>query len=147
MVNLSWIYTDTSNFASCGSCFVTDAGWGGESILAYYSRSLDQAEKNYCVTRKEFLAAVKAIRHFILICWEGRSFFVLIMRHYNARLINFHSPEGQRAKSLQQLQQYDYQVEYKQGNKHNDADVPLSLSCRNLWMQTNVTGIFMFRSY
>ena len=30
--------------------------------------------------------------------------------------------EGQRAKSLQQLQQYDYQVEHKQGNKHNDAD-------------------------
>lgn len=28
-----------------------------------------------------------------------------------------------------------------------DSTVPLSLSCRNLWMQTNVTGIFMFRSY
>ena len=28
-----------------------------------------------------------------------------------------------------------------------DSTVPLSLRCQNLWMQTNVTGMFMFRSY
>ena len=28
-----------------------------------------------------------------------------------------------------------------------DSTVPLSLRCRNLWMQTNVTGMFMFLSY
>ena len=61
---------------------------GVERVLAYYSCSLDQAEKNYYVTRKELLAAVKAIRDFILICWEDHSFFVLIMRHYDGLSIS-----------------------------------------------------------
>ena len=92
-----------------------------ERVLAYYSHSLNQAEKNYWVTRKELLAAVKAIRHFHPYLL-GRS-FILRTNHAALRwLINFHSLEGQIARWLQQLQQYDYQVKHRQGAKHNNAD-------------------------
>ena len=94
---------------------------GEEKLLAYFSRSLDPAEKNYCVTRKELLAAVKAIRHFHPYLL-GKP-FILRTDHAALRwLINFHSPEGQIARWLQQLQQYDYHVEHRQGAKHSNAD-------------------------
>ena len=111
--------TDASNLAI--GAVLSQVQDGVERVLAYYSRSLDQAEKNYCVTRKELLAAVKAIRHFHPYLL-GRS-FILRTDHAALRwLINFRSPEGQIARWLQQLQQYDYHVEHRQGAKHNNAD-------------------------
>jgi len=37
---------------------------GREVVVAYYSKSLSAAEKNYCTTRKELLAVIKAVKHF-----------------------------------------------------------------------------------
>ena len=37
---------------------------GQERVIAYFSRSLNRAEHQYCVSRKELLAMVKSIRHF-----------------------------------------------------------------------------------
>jgi len=37
---------------------------GNEVVGAYYSKTLAVAEKNYCTTRKELLAVVKAVKHF-----------------------------------------------------------------------------------
>jgi len=37
---------------------------GQEVVVAYYSRSLSAAEKNYCTTRKELLAVIKVVKHF-----------------------------------------------------------------------------------
>jgi len=34
-----------------------------EVVVAYYSKTLAAAEKNYCTTRKELLAVVKAVKH------------------------------------------------------------------------------------
>ncbi|KAJ8349818.1 hypothetical protein SKAU_G00249480 [Synaphobranchus kaupii] len=36
----------------------------GERVVAYYSRALGKADRNYCVTRRELLAVVRALRHF-----------------------------------------------------------------------------------
>ena len=99
--------TDASNFAV--GAVLSQMQDGVERVLAYYSRSLDQAEKNYCVTRKELLAAVKAIRDFHPYLL-GRPF--ILRTDYAALrwLINFCSPEGQRARWLQHLH---YQVKHK----------------------------------
>ena len=32
-------------------------------MIAYYSKTLAPPERNYCVTRREFLAVVKAMKH------------------------------------------------------------------------------------
>ncbi len=48
--------TDASNDA------VLSQVQGGE-VLAYYSQSHNRPERQYCATRKELLAVVKAVRH------------------------------------------------------------------------------------
>jgi len=37
---------------------------GREVVVAYYSKALSAPEKNYCMTRRELLAVVKAVKHF-----------------------------------------------------------------------------------
>jgi len=41
--------------------------------VAYYSKTLEAAEKNYCITMKELLAVVKAVKHFRTYLY-GRTF-------------------------------------------------------------------------
>ena len=54
--------TDASNH-SVGAV-LSQAQGGTEVVVAYYNKTLLTAEKNYCTTRKELLAEVKAINHF-----------------------------------------------------------------------------------
>jgi hypothetical protein len=35
-----------------------------ERVIAYYSKTLNKAERNYCVTRQELLAIVRTLQHF-----------------------------------------------------------------------------------
>jgi hypothetical protein len=37
---------------------------GREHVIAYYSKSLSKQQRQYCVTRRELLAIVQAVRHF-----------------------------------------------------------------------------------
>jgi len=37
---------------------------GSKVVVAYYSKTFAAAEKNYCTTRKELLAVVRAVNHF-----------------------------------------------------------------------------------
>jgi hypothetical protein len=35
-----------------------------ERVTGYYSKTLNKAERNYCVTRRELLAIVRSLEHF-----------------------------------------------------------------------------------
>jgi hypothetical protein len=52
--------TDASNFGIGG--VLSQVQDRQESVIAYYSKTLNKAEKNYCVTRRELLAIVKCYR-------------------------------------------------------------------------------------
>jgi hypothetical protein len=54
--------TDTSNFGTGG--VLSQMQDGQERIIAYYSKTLNKAERNYCVTRRELLAIVRTLEHF-----------------------------------------------------------------------------------
>ena len=108
---------------------------GQEKVIAYYSCSLNKAERNYCVTRRELLAVIKAVRRFHPYLY-GRA-FTLRTDHAALRwLLNFRCSEGQTARWLQELQQYNFKVEHRRGLKHNNADALsrrpcLSSDCRH----------------
>jgi transposase InsO family protein/predicted aspartyl protease len=94
---------------------------GEEKVIAYGSRVLSKAEKNYCVTRRELLAVVhfiKAYRHYLV----GRH-FTLRTDHAALRwLRNFKEPEGQIARWLETLEAYDFTLVHRPGQKHANAD-------------------------
>jgi hypothetical protein len=107
----------------------------GEKVIAYFSCSLDRSQRQYCVTRRELLAVVKALEHFHPYLY-GRE-FVLRTDHSSLRwLVSFKFPEGQLARWLQKIQQYDFHVEHRPGKEHLNADALsrrpcLRNSCRN----------------
>ena len=94
---------------------------GTERVIAYAICSLDRREVNYCITRKELLAivyAVKYIRQYLL----GRSFNI---RTYHATLTWLRrtpDPDGQQARWLEILEKYDFQMEHQPGVTHGNAD-------------------------
>ncbi|KAJ8333758.1 hypothetical protein SKAU_G00410770 [Synaphobranchus kaupii] len=86
----------------------------GERVVAYYSRALGKAECNYCVTRRELLAVVRALHHFRP--YLQGSHFRLRTDHASLTwLLNFKNPEGQVARWLEQLQGYDFEIRHRAG--------------------------------
>ena len=92
-----------------------------EKVIAYFSRSLDRTQRQYCATRRELLAVVKSLAHFHPYLY-GRT-FVVRTDHSSLRwLMNFKHTEGQLARWLQKIQQYDLHIEHRPGKHHLNAD-------------------------
>jgi len=95
-------------------------------VIAYYSQVLSKTECNYCTTRRELLAIVKAIDHFQPYLY-GRKVTIRTDHASLQWLLNFKNPEGQIARWLNKLQTYDFCIVYRTGRSHQNADV---LSCQ-----------------
>jgi hypothetical protein len=54
--------TDANNVGIGG--VLSEVQDGQERVIAYYSKMLNKAEGNYCVTRQELLAIVRGLEHF-----------------------------------------------------------------------------------
>ncbi|XP_032428228.1 uncharacterized protein LOC116725923 [Xiphophorus hellerii] len=96
-------------------------GETGERVVAYYSRTLSRAERNYCVTRRELLAVVQGVRHFCHYLY-GRKFLLRTDHASLTWLLNFKEPEGQLARWLEALQDYNFQIVHRAGRLHGNAD-------------------------
>ena len=94
---------------------------GIERVIAYFSRALKKAERNYCVTRRELLAIVGGVRHFHNYLY-GRKFLVRTDHGALRWLVGFKDLEGQLARWLEILGTYDYDVVYRPGSRHGNAD-------------------------
>jgi transposase InsO family protein len=94
---------------------------GQERVIAYFSRVLSSTERNYCVTRLELLAMVKAISHFHVYLY-GRRFTLRTDHSSLTWLYRFREPEGQMARWLERLQNYDFEIVHRAGTKHGNAD-------------------------
>ncbi|GBM49760.1 Transposon Ty3-G Gag-Pol polyprotein [Araneus ventricosus] len=124
--------TDASN-EGIGAVLSQNIG-NEERVIAYFSKSLGKPERNYCVTRKELLAIVKSIEHFHHYLY-GRK-FLLRTDHASLRwLLNFKEPEGQIARWIQRLQEYDFEIQHRKGTSHGNADAlsrrPCTESCKH----------------
>ena len=89
--------------------------------MSYFSRTLTKEERRYCVTRRELLAVMAAVRHLkYYIC--GVAFVVRTDHAALQWLLSFKEPEGQIARWLEELQSFNFQVELRAGVRHTNAD-------------------------
>ena len=101
---------------------------GKEEVIAYASRTLSKPERRYCTTRRELLAVVTFVKHF-------RAY--LLGRHFSLRtdhgsltwLQNFKEPEGQLARWITRLQEYNFSIMHRQGKSHGNADTMSRRPC------------------
>ncbi|GBM78409.1 hypothetical protein AVEN_158378-1 [Araneus ventricosus] len=95
---------------------------------------MGKPERNYCVTRKELLAIVKSIELFHHYHY-GRKFHLWTDYDSLRWLLNFREPEGQIARWIQRLQEYDFEIQHRKGTSHGNADTlsrrPCKESCKH----------------
>ena len=97
---------------------------GEERVVGYGSYVLSAPQRNYCVTRKELLAVVtftRTYRHYLL----GNHFSVRTDHGSLVWLMKFKNIEGQLARWLEELQEYDMEVSHRAGRAHGNADALL----------------------
>src|SRR5580765_527814 len=93
----------------------------GERVIAYASRTLNGAEKNYSATELECLAVVWGIRR-MKGYLEGYAFTVITDHQSLKWLQRLESPTGRLARWLFEIQQYDFEVKYRRGTLNRVAD-------------------------
>ena len=92
-----------------------------ERVISYGSFVLTPEQRKYCVTRKELLAVVRftrQYRHYLL----GRNFLIRTDHNSLTWLLHFKYIEGQLARWLEELSQFDMTVIHRPGVKHGNAD-------------------------
>ena len=113
---------------------------GRECVIAYASRVLSRTEKKYCATRREMLALVWATRYFRPYLY-GKSFTVRTDHNSLRWLHNFKEPEGQVARWLELLSEFEYQVIHRPGAQHTNADSLSRKPCPQCGMSTSVETV------
>ena len=102
-------------------CVLSQVQDNKERVIAYGSRTLNKAERNYCVTDKELLA----VKHFIE-CYKhhllGRRFRVRSDHQALKWLFSLKEPKSRVARWIEILSAYDFEVEYRRGTQHGNAD-------------------------
>src|SRR5215211_6931620 len=92
-----------------------------EHVIAYASRTLSPAEKNYTITDQECLAIIWAIKHFQH--YLGMKPFELITDHSALKWLQTSKlPKGRRARWMMELQQYDFIIKHRPGKQNANAD-------------------------
>ena len=111
--------TDASNTGS--GAVLSQVQDGQEKVIGYFSKVFAKPERKYCTTRKELLAMIKAIRYFHYYL-AGRK-FLLRTDHGSLRwLTKFKNTDGQLARWLEVLSEYNYEIQHRAGLKHTNAD-------------------------
>ncbi|GBO05542.1 Transposon Ty3-G Gag-Pol polyprotein [Araneus ventricosus] len=95
-----------------------------ECVIVYFSRNLGKPGRNYCVRRKELLAIAKSIEHFHRYLY-GRKFLIRTDNASLRRLLNFREPEGQIARWIQRLQEYDFEIQHLKGMQMLSLEDPV----------------------
>lgn len=113
--------TDASSFAMGAVLYQRHELPELTGTVLYWSRSMNGPQQNYSATERELLAAHEAImelKHYLY----GKK-FTLVTDHNALSLIhNQKDPHRRLARWVSNLQGYEFDVVYKSGIKHKDAD-------------------------
>ena len=99
-----------------------------ERPIVYASKSLTKPQRNYCTTRREYLAVVTCVQ-----MWKqyliGRKFLVRSDNSSLRWLVSFKNPERQIARWIEVLSHFDYKLEHRPGVRHCNADGLSRIPC------------------
>jgi len=105
---------------------------GIEKPIAFFSKVLNEAQRNYCPTRRELLAVVLSLQHFRNYLLGAK--VILRTDHHSLKwLKTFKRPEGILARWLETLAEYDYTIEHRPGRLHSNADALSRQRCKQCW--------------
>ena len=110
---------DASEFAIGGE--LSQIIDGKERVITYASHKLSKAQRRYCMTRLELLSLVKHIqqfRNYLL----GKRFIVRTDHNSLVWLMGFKNVQGQLARWLEFLAQFDMVLVHRKGREHVNAD-------------------------
>ena len=94
---------------------------GVERVVPFGSRSLNKAERNYCVTDRELLAVKVFVEHFRQYLL-GKRFRVRTDHQALRWLFSLKEPKARIARWIEILSAFDFEIEYRPGQKHGNAD-------------------------
>jgi hypothetical protein len=137
------VIVDTDASATAVGAVLSQVYPEGEKVIAYHSKCLSTTERNYCVTRRELLAILEALRvwrHYL----HGVKFVVRTDHSSLTWLQSFKEPEGQLARWLERLSFFDIDLQYRRGAASTNADGlsrrPCPDDCRYCLRRESKTG-------
>jgi hypothetical protein len=100
-----------------------------ETVLGYFSRLLSDSERQYCVTKREFLGVVKAVQHFKPYLY-GQRFLIRTDNSAVSHMLTLTDAQPQIQRWQLFLSQFVFDVVHRPGRKHVNADVMSRLPCQ-----------------
>jgi hypothetical protein len=111
--------TDASNE---GIGAILSQGQIGKDLpIAYASRNLNKAERNYTTSEKELLAIIWGIRHYRPYLY-GRKFKIASDHKPLLWIMNIKDSGSRLLRWRIKLEEYDYEIIYKKGALNTNAD-------------------------
>ena len=92
-----------------------------EKVIAYMAKRLSSTQQNYPSFKGELFAIMCSIKHFDYFL-RGRPFVLRIDHQALTRIKTMDPPKGAVERWLQTISNYDFQVVYRPGPKHGNAD-------------------------
>ena len=92
-----------------------------ERVIAFGSHALNKAERNYCVTDRELLAVKHFVEHYRQYLL-GRKFLIRTDHQALRWLFSLKEPKARIARWIEILSAFDFEIEYRPGQKHGNAD-------------------------
>jgi len=111
--------TDASNDAT--GAVLSQGPIGKDLPIAYASRTLNTAERNYRVIKKELIAIVwgcKYFRHYLY----GRKFTIVTDHRPLTWIFSVKDPSSRLLRWRLKLEEYQYEVVYKKGSNNTNPD-------------------------
>ncbi len=101
---------------------------GEERLIGYYSRLLSDAERNYCITKREFLAVVRVIENFKPYLY-GQHFLIRTDNAAVAHMLTLKDTNPQIQRWQLFLSQFTFDIEHRPGRRHVNADTMSRMLC------------------
>ena len=116
----SFVLTTDASQNAIG-CILSQGKIGSDLPIAYASRTLNSAERNYSTVEKELLAIVWGCKHFRPYLL-GRKFSIVTDHKPLTWIFSVKDPSSRLLRWRLLLEEYQYEVEYKAGKRNTNAD-------------------------